>query len=281
MSKEFVRNIVGLPIALLLFSGMIIYAQKPVVKPVTEEDIKANLSLAPCRNDDRLEAVKKLFLSVGATETDMTIDKFKDGQNLLVTKKGKTDNIIVISAHYDKVKDGCGAIDNWTGIVVIANLYRVLKNVDTDKTLVFVAFDKEELGLVGSEAMAKAIPKEKRSAYCSNINIDSFGFGYPQSLDNASSSKMTDMAKSLAKELNMPFAHASLSGTADADSSSFQSRGIPAITFHGLSSEWQKYLHSSKDTLENVNVSSVFIGYRFVVRFVAKVDGSDCAVFRK
>src|SRR5205823_1677856 len=137
---------------------------------------------------------------------------FKDIQNLVVTKKGKSDETIVVSAHYDKVRDGCGAIDNWTGIVIIANIYRSLRDVDMEKTVLFVAFDKEELGLFGSNAMVKAIPKDRRDFYCSNINLDSFGFTYPQVLDNASTPKMAEMVKMLAEELKMPYAHASLEG---------------------------------------------------------------------
>lgn len=248
---------------------------------VTQDMIKANVNAVPCKNDDRLEAVKSLFREAGAAEADMAVQTFKDINNLVITKKGRTDETVVVSAHYDKVKDGCGAIDNWTGIVVIANLYRTLRQAETNKTYLFVAFDKEELGLLGSEAMAKAIPKDKRIMYCSNVNIDSFGFSYPQVLDNTSTPAMSDMAKSVADEVKMPFSHASLDGEADADSSSFKSRDIPAITFHGLNKDWQKYLHSSNDVVKNVNVSSVWVGYQFLLRYLVKIDGSGCSVFRK
>src|SRR5438067_10694100 len=144
------------------------------IKLVTDDEIKAEISLAPCTNEDRLDAVKKLFQASGATDDDISVQKYKGIQNLVVTKKGKSDETIVVSAHYDKVRYGCGAIDNWTGIVIIANIYRTLRNIETEKTLLFVAFDEEELGLFGSNAMVKAIPKDRREVYCSNINLDSF-----------------------------------------------------------------------------------------------------------
>jgi len=248
---------------------------------ITEDLIKEQVNAVPCKNEDRLEAVKKLFRDAGAADADMEVQKFKDVNNLVVTKKGKTADTVIISAHYDKVKEGCGAIDNWTGVVIISDLYRRMQGVETNKTYLFVAFDKEELGLLGSEAMAKAIPKEKRASYCSNINLDSFGFSYPQVLDNASSPMMTEMAKSVADEVKMPLNHASLEGIADADSSSFKSHDIPAITFHGLNNEWQKYLHSANDQVKNIKLSSVFVGYNFLLRYAVKIDGSDCGVFRK
>ncbi len=89
------------------------------------------------------------------------------------------------------------------------------------------------------------------------------------------------MANELANEMKLPFASASLSGTADTDSTSFIHKNIPAITFHGLSDKWQEYLHGSKDKLENLNSQSVYIGYRYVLNYAAKLDSADCGIFRK
>jgi hypothetical protein len=112
------------------------------------------------------------------------------------------------------------------------------------------------------------------------VNFDSFGFNYPQVLSNASSPRMTKLAKDLAKEVNMPFSEAAINN-ADADSSSFVEKDIPAITFHGLSNKWQEYLHSSKDKIENVNFQSVLIGYNFAYLFVSRIDQGACGMFRK
>jgi Zn-dependent M28 family amino/carboxypeptidase len=257
------------------------FGQQANIKVSTKEEITENLQLVPCKNEKRFEAVKKLFQTMGATDFDISVDKLKGVQNLVVTKKGKTDETIIVGAHYDKVKAGCGAIDNWTGIVIIANLYRTMRSVSSDKTLLFVAFDREESGLFGSDEMAKAIPKEKRVNYCAMINIDSFGFSYPQVLDNTSSSKMSKLAEELSKEVKLPFAHASLEGIADADSTPFLKREIPAVTFHGVSNDWQKYLHTSNDKIENVNAESVFVGYQFLLRYLSKINSKGCGEFRK
>lgn len=251
------------------------------IKIPTEVDFQADLKTNVCENDERLAAVKKLFIERGAGEDEIKIEEFKNVKNLVVTKKGKSNEIVVVGAHYDKTRKGCGAIDNWTGIVIIANLYQTLKNFPTEKTYLFVAFGREEEGLVGSRAMAKAIPKESRANYCSMINFDSFGFSYPQVLTNTSSSKMTEAAKQTAEKMNISLKTASLRGGADADSSSFLDKDIPAVTLHGLSNQWQQYLHGDKDKLENINTKSVYIGYRFGLAFVFDVDTSFCGVFRK
>ena len=247
----------------------------------TEDELRSDLILAPCASKQRAEAVSKLFQRMGAAETEISSEKIKDVQNIIVTKKGRVDETIIVGAHYDKTSDGCGAIDNWSGIVMVAHLYRTLRSADTQKNYVFVAFDKEEIGLVGSARMANSIPKENRKSYCAMVNLDSFGFTYPQVLTNTSNAKMTDLAKSLAAEVKMPFGSASLAGVADADSSSFLAKDIPAVTFHGLSDKWKQYLHTSSDKVENVNAASVRVGYNFLLAYLEKLDASPCSVFRK
>lgn len=268
-------------IALLVAAFANVCLAQATSPSVTEETIKADMEMHVCKNGDRLEAVKSLFKKRGATDEELKVETFDSVENLVVSKKGRTEETIIVGAHYDKVSEGCGAIDNWTGIVIIANIFANMRNMPTDKTIQFVAFGKEELGLVGSNAMAKSIPKEKRSQICSMINLDSFGFTYPQVLSNSSSSKMTKFAKDLADEVKMPFSNASLGGAADADSSSFLNKEIPAITFHGLSNRWTEYLHSSKDKLSNVNYKSVLVGYNFVGLYLTKVDAQPCSAFRK
>jgi hypothetical protein len=85
----------------------------------------------------------------------------------------------------------------------------------------------------------KSIPKEKKDSYCWMVNIDSLGFAPPQVMDNTTTPKMLDEAAKMAKELNASFSHARILH-ADADSSSFVSKGIPEITFHGLNQDWQR-----------------------------------------
>ena len=257
-----------------------VFAQKSPLKISTKEEIAEDVTASPCKNKDRFEAAKALFKKMGATDDEISVDSKGDLRDLVVTKKGKTDNVVIVGAHYDKVSDGCGAIDNWTGITIIAHIYRTMKDSTTNFTYRFVAFDSEESGLLGSAFMSKAIPKEKRDSVCSMVNFDSFGFTYPRAFREGSSSKMIAEAKSIAADVKMPFQDVSIPN-AGADSMSFLEKGIPAITFDGLDDSWPKYLHTSNDKVENIKMDSVFVGYNFGLRFVATIDSKDCGVFRK
>lgn len=245
----------------------------------TPDQIKEDFSTVPCDDKKRLESVKALFERAGLPSSDVTTDKYKDVENFVWTKKGESAEKIVIGAHYDKVADGCGALDNWTGVVTLSHLYRTLKDIPLKKTLVIVAFGKEEKGLIGSRAMTNAIDKDQAAEYCAMINVDTLGLSPPQVANNMSSKKLAQFTEDLAKEMKMPFARASIPG-ADSDSSSFVAKKIPAVTIHGMNNQWPKLLHSNNDQSAKVNTGSVYLGYRLVLAMVVRLDQSPCAAYK-
>lgn len=254
-------------------------AQDSGVKVSSPEQIKEDFSTVPCEDKKRLEAVKSLFESAGVPSSEVTIDKYKEVENVVVTKKGESSEKIVVGAHYDKVANGCGAVDNWTGIVTLSHLYRTLKDIPLKKTLVFVAFGKEERGLVGSRAMTSAISKDQAAEYCAMINIDSLGLAPPQVADNMSSSKLGQFTADLAKEMKVPFARARIEG-ANSDSSPFIEKKIPAVTIHGMSNNWSNILHSGNDQASKVNEMSVYLGYRLTLAMIVRLNDSPCAAYK-
>jgi len=130
----------------------------------TPEQFKAEFDSVPCKNEERLNATNALFEKLGAAPSDISIEQYKNVKNLVIRKQGTSEENIVLGAHYDKVSEGCGAIDNWTGIVTLAHLYKSLKDVPLKKTIIFVAFGEEEKGLLGSHAMVEAINNWRNTA---------------------------------------------------------------------------------------------------------------------
>lgn len=245
----------------------------------TREEIDDEFKNVPCKNQDRQNAVKALFEKMGAPSSEITVEKLKGVENLVVRKKGASSEKIIVGAHYDKVDAGCGAIDNWTGIVTVAHLYKAFRDVAPNKTILFVAFGREEDGLIGSEAMARTITKDEKNQYCAMINIDSLGMGAPQVTDENSSHKMGVLAEELAARMKVPFAHSSFVG-ADSDAHSFKAKGIPTLDIHGLTKNWRMYLHSSSDKVSNVKIESVYLGYRFVLAALISIDSAACDAYR-
>lgn len=283
MKKLFQPNSIQLFLAvllILLFFINVLFTQKSDGKISTDKDIKAEIELAPCKNEDRFESVKKLFSKMGAKDENIEVQKFQNGENLVVTKKGKSDETIVVGAHYDKVSNGCGAIDNWTGIVIAANLYRSLRDVPTEKTYKFVAFGKEEVGLFGSKAFVKQVPPENLPKYCAMLNLDSFGFTTPQALENISDAKLMNLARQTSNEMKIPYFQTSVAG-ASSDSASFRKAKIPAISLHGMAENWRDYLHTAKDSPSEIDFKSIYASYLFAVNFTKKIDAENCGFWRE
>ena len=246
----------------------------------TQEQIHEDLKAVPCKgNADRLKAVRALFEKMGAPASAISVQKLDDVENITVLKPGSTPEMVVIGAHYDKVSYGCGAVDNWSGIVAMAHIYRTVKDIRLKKSVLFVGFGREEEGLIGSKRMVEAIDKEHLGRYCAMINIDSLGMGRPQALGGISSQKLVERAAAVAKEMNIPFTRTSIF-EADSDSSSFIRRKIPAISLHGLTSDWRKVLHTNDDRLSKVNPASVYAGYSLALALYGEVENSACDAFR-
>jgi Zn-dependent M28 family amino/carboxypeptidase len=247
----------------------------------TPEEIRSEFDSVPCKNGDRLKAVKALFEKMGAKAEEIAVEKVGGIENVVIRKAAANDSPekIVIGAHFDKVPAGCGAIDNWTGVVAIAHVYRTLKDMPLKKNIVFVTFGEEEKGLLGSSAMAREIKKEHVAEYCAMINIDSLGLGAAQVADNLSNKRLVDFTETLAKEMKAPFARGNLVG-GNSDSTSFNRKGIPALTIHSLINEWQKILHSDNDNPSRVNHDSVYLGYRLALSLLVRIDEADCQFFR-
>ena len=246
----------------------------------TQEQLAEDIALAPCKDSERLNAAKALFMKMGAREEELVVEKLDGVENLVLRKKGKSSATIVIGAHYDKVVAGCGAIDNWTGIVTLAHIFKGFKDIPVEKNLVFVAFGREEQGLLGSKAMVKTISKEEVNNYCAMVNIDSLGMTALEIMENTSSGPLTKRAVDVAKRIKAPVTPVTISG-ADADSSSFLSKKIPAITISAISSEWRQILHSDNDQVSRVNSLSVYVGYRLALALVGELHNLPCDASRK
>ena len=248
----------------------------------SREEMRSEFDSVPCKNGDRLKAVKALFERMGAKPEEIAVEKVRGVENVVIRKASATPSTekIVIGAHYDKTPDGCGAIDNWTGVVALAHVYRTVKDLPLKKNVIFAAFGEEEKGLIGSSGMAGAIRKEQVAEYCAMINVDTLGMGVPATLDNVSSRKLIDCAGDLAEKINAPFTHVRVDG-ASSDSASFIKKKIPAVTIHSLNGDWRKILHTSNDQPSKINHDSVYAGYRVVLSLLLRVDEADCQAFRE
>ena len=108
-----------------------------------------------------------------SNETTKTVN----GTNIVAVKPADltpNGDILIIGAHYDGEKGFPAANDNGSGLSVLLELARVLKNLPSDTEIRFVAFDAEETGLNGSKAYVKTL-KDEQENIVGMINFDMLG----------------------------------------------------------------------------------------------------------
>ena len=94
--------------------------------------------------------------------------------NVICTKPGwrYPDRQIIVGAHFDAVPDCPGADDNGTGTAGVLEIARVLKDIETEMTFIFIAFDSEESWMWGSYAYADSVGAAgKDIIYMQNLDM--------------------------------------------------------------------------------------------------------------
>ncbi|MCI1946484.1 M28 family peptidase, partial [Clostridium luticellarii] len=102
--------------------------------------------------------------------------QLKSSQNLIVIKRSKANynkEAVIICAHYDCFENSVGANDNASGVSVVMETARLLKNVPSNYELRFIFFGGEELGGVGSNHYIKNLSSNDKKNIKAVINIDS------------------------------------------------------------------------------------------------------------
>jgi Zn-dependent M28 family amino/carboxypeptidase len=80
-----------------------------------------------------------------------------DCANLVITRPGPRDELLLIGAHYDTVRGSPGADDNASGVAALLELSRAFAALAPERTLRFVAFVNEEPPFCFTEHMGSAV----------------------------------------------------------------------------------------------------------------------------
>ena len=218
----------------------------------------------------------------GGFETEENSNSIRNVVAVLPGKK--TDEYIVVGAHYDHVGLGNygsrpgnsgqihnGADDNGSGTTALLAIAEMLsKGEQPDRSIMFVAFTAEEVGLVGSRYITQAenspVPLDQLKAMVNfdmvgrlrdeTLNVGGFKLteAYPKILeaaDEASPVKLSDMGSDFGGR---------------SDQASYNNIGVPAIFFFtGLHEEY----HTPADDVDLINIDGmaeiVDLGYDVIM----------------
>ncbi len=108
-------------------------------------------------------------------------------QNVIAIQKADAaePEILIIGAHYDSFAGLPAACDNASGVAVLLEVSRLLKNIRGDTEIHFVAFGADEEGMAGASKYADSLSEAQRKRVTGMIDLESPGsgelsIGYPK-----------------------------------------------------------------------------------------------------
>ena len=113
-----------------------------------------------------------------------------NGENIIFSKSGASDRVILVGAHYDSVLTN-GTDDNATGTgLLLETAKRLASDSTLPYTVRFVLFSAEEPGCYGSQYYVDNLSTEERARIACMYNMDTIGAGdnmylYGGGLDDA------------------------------------------------------------------------------------------------
>lgn len=182
----------------------------------------------------------------------------------------KKDEYVIISAHYDHLgtkKSGedkiyNGANDDASGVTGVLALAEYFKKVGNERTLVFVAFTAEEMGLLGSIHFGKGIDASK---FVAGINLEMIG-KIPSFGPNTAwltGFERSDFGKIVQKNLIgsgyqlFPDPYKKFNLFFRSDNASLARLGVPSHTFSTTAIDVDKEYHQVSDEAETLNMTVI------------------------
>ena len=262
----------------LFLLGVPLLAQQLQFSTIAESTVVGRLqSIARGDNEARLGALRTLFVEAGC-EIDEQKAKGSKLPNLVCGLGENTDaGLILVTAHFDKVRAGAGAIDNWTGASLLPSLYESLRHGTALRhRFLFIGFTDEEAGLVGSRAWVSANRKTLLKHVRAVVNIDSVAAGpLPLYLwASRADPELGRMALEIAQAVKVPVQGMNVEKVGNSDTAPFRDAKVPTLDFHGLTNETWLILHTIDDQLSKVNLDAYKATYRFLAVYLKYLDQS-------
>jgi photosystem II stability/assembly factor-like uncharacterized protein len=207
------------------------------------------------------------------------------GENISFRHEGtlERDHCVALTAHYDsyawvdQLICAPGADDNATGVAAVIECARALRDKRTERTIEFILFDGEEVGLKGSRFYAGAL--DTSLVYDGVLNIDMIGWE-PEAVMTAVVSERTEeypdsiirnAIHAAIDSFELSLEIAVLHGERlTSDHVSFWGVGIPAVLLaEGRRAELTPYYHTCADSAGNLNYAFLEVCTKAAVGAVA------------
>ena len=202
-------------------------------------------------------------------------------QNVIAEIPGRTDEWIVLSAHYDSTPLSRGAYDNMSGCIGLLGIMEALRGkAPLRYGLRFVFCGSEEVGLLGSKAYTAAHEAELEKMAL-DINLDMIGTYMGRFIACISAeNKLLHYLEYLCAQRGWGL-HAR-QDVYSSDSTPFADKGVPALSFARIAPKSQATIHNRYDTRALLSEDQLIADIGFLSDFtLGMADAVKCPVSRE
>lgn len=215
--------------------------------------------------------------------TSVTEEKSVKSQNVVAEIHGSSnpEEIIIVGGHYDTVLDVAGAGDNAGGTAIVLELAKTFKDRGTKRTLRFVAWGCEELGLVGSRSQATkmrqaseakkkknpdVVTELEKTLLCLNMDVHGGLIG-TNDCSVLGPPELVTAIKLLSKEKGTVFKV--IESVNSSDCASMSAVGIPSLSLM-RDTPTNKLMHSVEDSIKYLGPSALGTHGLFTEEFLRR-----------
>ena len=238
--------------------------------------------------------VKETWTKLVKNRSDASVEYFQhakwDQPSVILTIKGQSDEVIVLGGHQDSINvynrgtssRAPGADDNASGISTITEVIRLLmdNSYQPKRTLKFMAYAAEEVGLLGSKEIATNY-KAKNVNIIGVMQLDMTNFKGSESFDIVMMKDYTNDEQN--KFIGSIIDHYvpgikwgyDKCGYACSDHASWHTQGYPAsMPFEATMDTMNQNIHTPDDTLavSNNNASHAVKFTKMALAYVVELD---------
>ncbi len=224
-----------------------------------------NVPMVNTRVLDAFDMVKRGASKARLVLKNETVERISHNVVAVIEGTEKPDEIISFGAHYDSVDFSKGVYDNGAGSVINMEVLRWFKENPPKRTVKFMWYGSEEIGLEGSWAFVKA-HKDELKDHLLMINTDVGGpvLGRETISVTAEESLVNYIQYSTKVQ---GYSTEVKQGIYSSDSIPFADSGVPAVNFCRFGAPGAAHIHNRFDTLSFLSPEALEKTARYVLAF--------------
>ncbi len=267
-------------VGFITYDGNANYADEDIDQRELRSYVSKGVKI-PGVNINAKSAIALIQSDVQTARIELEQDEFMGkSHNVVCDLPGKTDELIVLTAHYDSTSLSTGAYDNMSGCIGLLGIAQEFTRRTHRYGLRLVFCGSEERGLLGSKAYC--IRHEKSlDRVVLNINLDMIGCIMGNFIACCTAEeKLVHFIEYLASIYG--FDMKARQGVYSSDSTPFADKGIPAVSFARIAPQNTATIHNSYDTLKVMSAAQLEKDIDFLNAFVgAMANARHCPVSRE